>query len=118
MKKGKIKLTNMEFYGFHGVPAAERKVKQLFKISVSFEFDFTKAAINDDLNLTINYAKVYDLCKEELKKEYRLIESIAYTIAHSIKSKFQKIENIRVEISKPQVQMRGKLEEVSVVYYL
>ena len=118
MKTGKIALKNMEFYGFHGVPDAERKIKQLFKISVSFDYDFTKAAIQDDLNHTINYVKVYDLCKKELNKKYKLIESIAYTIAHAIKNKFDTIENIEVKISKPQVQMRGKLEDVSVIYYL
>ncbi len=118
MKAGKIVLNNMEFYGFHGVPDAERKIKQLFKISVSFDFDFTDAAINDDLHKTINYVKVYDICKKELNKEYKLIESIAYQIAHAVKDKFEHINNIEVKISKPQVQISGKLENVEVVYFL
>ncbi len=118
MHKGKIKLNNMEFYGFHGVPDSERKIKQLFVISVSFDFDFTQAAKDDNLHETINYVKVYDICKKELNKEYKLIESIAYRIAHSIKNSFSKISNIKVKIAKPQVQIKGKLENVEVVYYL
>jgi len=117
-KSGKIILNKMEFYGSHGVPKAERTVKQQFLISVSFDFDFTEAAIDDDLTKTINYVKVYDLCKEELSKEYKLIESIAYRIAHSIKDKFSSTKNIEVKISKPQVQMKGKLENVEVVFFL
>lgn len=108
----------MEFYGFHGVPHAERQIKQLFVISVVFDFDFNEAAIDDDLNKTINYVKVYDLCKTELSKQYKLIESIAYRIAHSIKEKFPMTKNIEVKINKPQVQISGKLESVGVVYYL
>jgi dihydroneopterin aldolase len=117
MKYGKIILNNMEFYGSHGVPDAERKVKQQFLVSVSFDFDFTEAAINDDLTKTINYVNVYDLCKKELSKEYKLIESIAYRIAHSIKEKYIEVNNIEVKISKPHVQMKGKLENVEVVYF-
>ena len=118
MESGKIILNNMEFYGFHGVPDAERKVKQLFIISVSFNLDFIQAAIHDDLNKTINYKEVFDLCKTELNKRYRLIESIAYNIAHSINQNFPKTKNIEVTISKPQVQINGKLENVQVVYFL
>jgi len=108
----------MEFYGFHGVPDSERKIKQLFVISVSFDFDFSQAAINDNLNQTINYVKVYDICKKELNKKYKLIESIAYQIAHAIKISFPEISDIEVKIAKPQVQIKGKLENVEVVYYL
>jgi len=108
----------MEFYGFHGVPDAERKIKQLFKISVSFDYDFKEAAKDDDLNKTINYVKVYDICKNELNKEYKLIESIAYRIANAVKDKFSGIQSIEVKISKPQVQIKGKLENVEVIYYL
>ncbi len=108
----------MEFYGFHGVPDSERKIKQLFVISVSFDFDFTQAALNDNIKKTINYVKVYDICKNELNKEYKLIESIAYNIAHAIKNSFSKISNIEVKIAKPQVQIKGKLENVEVIYNL
>ncbi|HHH52489.1 MAG TPA: dihydroneopterin aldolase [Bacteroidetes bacterium] len=118
MNPGKIKLNNMEFYGFHGVPDSERKIKQLFVISVTMDFDFTIAAVKDNLNDTINYVKVYNICKEEMKKEYKLIESMAYSIAHTIKNKFSGITNIEVKIAKPQVQIKGKLENVEVVYIL
>lgn len=118
MKKGEIRLNNMEFYGLHGVPDAERKIKQLFVISVSFEYDFTKAAQVDNLNETINYKNVYNLCKTELQKQYKLIESIAYNIANSVKSNYPDVSNIKVSISKPQVQIEGKLESVQVEYYL
>ncbi len=73
MNKGKIVLNDMEFYGFHGVP----KIKQLFVISVSFELDFTEAAKTDNLQDTINYKDIYNLCKIELGKQRKLIESIA-----------------------------------------
>ena len=117
-RSGKIVLNKMEFYGFHGVPDSERKIKQLFEISVSFNYDFTQAAIDDNLDETINYVEVYNICKNELGKKYKLIESIAYRIAHAIKNKYENIDNIEVKISKPQVQIQGKLENVEVIYFL
>ena len=115
---GKIALNKMEFYGFHGVPDSERKIKQLFEITVSFDYDFTQAAIEDNLEKTINYVEVYNICKKELDKKYKLIESIAYRIAHAIKNRFEGVQNITVKIAKPQVQIQGKLENVEVIYIL
>ncbi len=118
MNKGKIVLNDMEFYGFHGVPDAERKIKQLFVISVSFELDFTEAAKTDNLQDTINYKDIYNLCKIELGKQRKLIESIAYSIALVIKDNYPIVSNIKVAISKPQVQIEGKLRNVQVEYLL
>ncbi|MBK7096151.1 MAG: dihydroneopterin aldolase [Saprospiraceae bacterium] len=117
-KPGKICLNNMEFYGVHGVPDAERRIKQLYIISVSLDFDFEEAAKNDDLSKTINYAEIYQMCRKVLKNEFKLIETIAYNIAHLIKNRFPDTENIEVSVKKPQVQMKGKLENAEVVYNL
>jgi dihydroneopterin aldolase len=117
-KTGKILLNNMEFYGVHGVPDAERRIKQLYIISISLNFDFEEAAQSDDLSKTINYAEIYQIAKKVMKNEFKLIETIAYNIAHSIKTRFTETYNIKVSVKKPQVQMKGKLDSAQVVFCL
>lgn len=117
-KTGKILLNDMEFYGVHGVPEAERRIKQLYIISISLNFDFGEAAQNDDLSKTINYAEIYQISKKVMKNEFKLIETLAYNIAHSIKNRFPEAFNIEVSVKKPQVQMKGKLDSAQVVFCL
>jgi dihydroneopterin aldolase len=117
-KKGSIKLNNMEFYGTHGLTVEERKVRQLFIVSVCFDYDIGDAAINDDVNSTVNYAEVFELCRKILSKEFKLIETIAYNIAKTIKNSFPEVQNVEVSVRKPQVQLRGKIESAEVIYRL
>ena len=117
-KKGSIKLNNMEFYGTHGLNEAERKVKQLFVVSVCFDYDIEDAAVNDNISLTVNYGVVFELCKEILEKEFKLIESIAYNIAVSVKNRFPEVEKVEVSVRKPQLQIKGKVQSAEVIYRL
>jgi 7,8-dihydroneopterin aldolase/epimerase/oxygenase len=117
-KHGKILLNNMEFYNNIGVPQAERKIKQLFIISVGFAFDFEEAARKDDLNKTINYAGIYMLCQKMMNKEFKLIETLAYNIAHELKNQYPDAFNIEVSVKKPQVQIKAKIECAQVIYCL
>ncbi|MGE5355222.1 MAG: dihydroneopterin aldolase [Deltaproteobacteria bacterium] len=117
-KSGQILLNNMEFYGVHGVPEAERKIKQLYIVSVAFRIDFEEAAANDDLSKTVNYSEVYQICKKLMKNEFRLIETLAFNIAHAIKKIFPFVIDIEVTVKKPQVQMKAKLDYVQVKYFI
>ena len=115
---GKISLNDMELYGIHGVPDAERRIKQLYIINVSLNYNFEEAAKNDDLSKTINYVEIYQICKKIMQNEFKLIETIAYTIAHAVKKRFPDAVGIQVSVKKPQVQMKGKLDSAQVIYML
>jgi dihydroneopterin aldolase len=113
---GKIKLNEMEFYAVHGVPDAERKIRQLYIINICIDFDFVDAAQNDDLHKTLNYVEIYKICKHLMQKKFMLIETLAFKIAHKIKSTFPEILKIEVSVKKPQVQLKGKIESAEVIY--
>lgn len=59
-----IHLKDMQFYGYHGVLAAETTLGQRFRANVSLAVDMTKAGETDDLSYTVNYAEVYALCRD------------------------------------------------------
>ena len=69
-----IHLNDLEFYGFHGALPEETKLGQIFKVTVTLACDLKKAGETDNLDETVNYAEVFELCKEiEEGKPYLLI---------------------------------------------
>lgn len=113
-KMDKVLLKNMLFYAHHGVIEAERQIGQKFVIDVEMRRDLRAAGRNDDLNLTVDYEKVYEFISNIVnKKKYFLIEAIAEEIADKILVNFD-VAAVIVRVSKPQVAIRGILDGVTV----
>jgi 7,8-dihydroneopterin aldolase/epimerase/oxygenase len=51
---GKVSLEGLEFHAFHGVYPHERESGNFFEVDISVETDFMLAAVNDDLEGTVN----------------------------------------------------------------
>jgi dihydroneopterin aldolase len=115
---GKIALEKIELYGNHGAYESERKIRQKFVVSLSFEYDFESAAKDDDLTKTVNYEEVVAICKDILAIPRRLLETLVVSIAEKIRDNYPNAANISVTLSKPQVQMGIKLETVKVSYHI
>ena len=111
---GLIEIEGMQFYAFHGHFEAEQIVGNNFQVDIQFETDFSKAAISDNLNDTINYQEVYNLIKKEMQKTSRLLENVAQRILDSIFKAFPEINICKVKISKLNPPMGGEIEKVSV----
>ncbi|MFF2179361.1 dihydroneopterin aldolase [Lysinibacillus sp. NPDC058147] len=111
-----IHLKDMQFYGYHGVLAAETTLGQRFRANVSLAVDMTKAGETDDLNYTVNYAEVYALCRDIVEGEpFKLIEALVSKIANSILETYsEKVKGVRVELIKPDPPIHGYYKEVSV----
>ena len=63
--KDRIRLKSMQFYGHHGVDAAERDLGGRFAFDIELVRDLTKPGQSDDLNDTVDYKAVYDLVADE-----------------------------------------------------
>lgn len=111
-----IHVKDMQFYGYHGVLAAETTLGQRFRANVSLAVDMTKAGETDDLNQTVNYAEVYALCRDIVEGEsFKLIEALVTKIANSILETYsEKVKGVRVELIKPDPPIHGYYKEVSV----
>ena len=83
----KIILENMQFYGYHGVLAEEKRLGQRFTVSLVVYTDIRAAAQNDDLAKAINYAECYAAVKKIMEgKPVKLLETLAESIAADILS--------------------------------
>ena len=111
-----IHLNDLEFYGYHGALPEETKLGQIFKVTITLACDLRKAGETDDLNQTVNYAEVFELCKDIVEgKPYLLIESVAERIASSILDQYNdKVKGCRVHLVKPNPPIRGHYSSVAV----
>ncbi|EDL62932.1 dihydroneopterin aldolase [Bacillus sp. SG-1] len=111
----KIKVNEMEFYGYHGVFPEETKLGQRFRISLSLEIDLSEAGRSDDIQDSVNYGDVYSLCKEVVEgKPYKLLEALAEKLAERILHDFTKVKNCTIEVIKPDPPIPGHYRSVSV----
>lgn len=110
----KIKLTHMIFYAHHGAFEEERKLGQRFEIDVELGLDFSKAAEEDRLDLSIDYEQVYHRIHAVVtEKKFYLIEAVAQNVAHYILNEFA-VDEVTVRVRKPSVPIRGSLDHVEV----
>ncbi len=113
-----IKLEKMSFYAHHGYYTYEQKRGGNYLVDVSLETDIDQAAINDDLEATINYEVIYKICSEVMSEPVKLIETVAYLIAHKIRKSFPDVENINVTIHKIAPELGGPVGSAIVKFLL
>ena len=110
MYSTKLTLKNMIFYGYHGVYAEERQLGQQIAVDVEMVKELFEAGSQDDLNLTVNYAEVYDLVKEIVEREeYKLIEGIGLAILKRLAERYV-LKGLTVRVRKPHPPLGGLVE--------
>ena len=106
-----IKIKNAAFYAYHGALTEEQNIGGRFEADVEIYTDFSKAAVDDDLNATINYDTVYKFIHKLVhEKKYYLIEALATVIADQILENFQGIQKIIVRVRKHSVPVGGVID--------
>jgi len=107
----RIVLQNMVFDGNHGYYDHERATAQPFEVDVELRLDLRPAGIDDDLEKTVDYGKVFAIAREIVEStELRLLEAIAEAIARDVLAGFPAVEEVTVRVRKPKVQLGGRLD--------
>ncbi|MEG6585865.1 dihydroneopterin aldolase [Dendrosporobacter sp. 1207_IL3150] len=111
----KILLSNLMFYGFHGVFEYEREQGQRFYLDIELMTDLSLAGKTDNLNDTVDYTKVYG-CVKEIVENYRfqLLEALAHKIADTILVRNSVIHEVKIRIRKPAVPIPGQIDFVQI----
>ncbi|OPJ57049.1 dihydroneopterin aldolase [Alkalithermobacter paradoxus] len=104
----KIVLKDLAFFGYHGALKEENIIGQKFFIDIELYCDLKKAGESDNLDDSINYAKVYEIAKTVCEKHtYKLIEALAENISKNVLNQFDIIDEIVVRIKKPEAPVNG-----------
>lgn len=111
----KIELKSMKFYARHGVGEQERTVGNYFVVDLLLTAPLENAVKSDDLNDTINYAKVYQVIKQEMDIPSDLLEHVAGRILSVLKVSFPQLEEIELKLSKLSPPLGGDVYSASVI---
>ena len=84
----KILMSNLGFYGYHGLLKEEAVLGQKFFIDIELYLDTKEAGETDDMYKSVSYADVYEVVKE-------------------IVEKFDLIKGIMVRVKKPEAPVPG-----------
>jgi len=108
-----ITLKDVSFYAYHGALPEEKKLGQIFLVSLELFLDLKQAGEKDRLADTVNYAEVYATLKKVMEgSAHNLLESLAEKIAAALLQ--GPVKGVSVEVKKPAPPMAAQLAYVAV----
>jgi len=111
----RITLDGMVFHARHGVHEHEKVEAQRFEVDVELFLDLQPAGLEDDLERTLDYGRVYETVRTIVESTtFNLIEALAEAIAHELLSEFPALEELEVRVRKPEVKLGGPLRAAGV----
>ena len=112
--RDKIILKGIRFHGYHGTSESERKVGQKYEIDAELICSLATAGTTDDLEYTVDYAKVVDLIVETgTKRSFHLIEALAERSASIILNRFP-VDEVRITVKKLSPPIEQSIRYVAV----
>ena len=113
---GEIALEGMRFYAHHGYYAEENELGTDYIVDVYLRFDFSKAAEGDLLKETINYESVYEVCREVMLSQYRLLEALSLHICDKLLDKYDEVHWVKTRVSKTHPPLSGPVDRASISF--
>lgn len=111
-----IEVKGIQCYAFHGCMPEEKKTGGKYLVDVYVHYNYDEAADKDDLSLTVDYCKLYNIVNAEMSVPTKLIETVAKKIATHCKQAYPLADKIIVKVIKLSPPINGIVENVSVTY--
>jgi dihydroneopterin aldolase len=97
---GRLILSGLTAFGYHGNNPAERKLGQTFTADLEVVLDTQRAAASDNIHDTVSYPRLEEAARKILEGEpANLLETVAERIATAI-LKFPDVVQVTVQVSK------------------
>ncbi len=111
----RVKLKDLRFYSSIGLYDQERKVGNEFRLNIILSYD-ASGFRHEDLNSGISYVEIYDIVKDEMRKEWLLLESVAQSISKCIVARWSIVEELEIEIEKINTPISGITGSCAIEY--
>jgi dihydroneopterin aldolase len=99
----RIMLTDLGFYGYHGLMIEEGTLGQRFFLDVVCGLDLSEPARTDHVSQTVSYAGIYDVVKAAFEeKRFKLIEAVGQHVVDRLFEAFPTIDWVRIRVRKPE----------------
>lgn len=112
----KVYLNKLILTGYHGLFPEERKLPNEFEVNICIECGTVSTKI-EQINQTIDYVAVYNLCKTIMAKPTNLLETLVQEIATAILAQFSLVIGVDVHIQKLYPPIPNFQGSVGVSYY-
>lgn len=106
-----ISLEGIRFHAFHGVHAAEQTLGTTYIVDIHVK---TKMAKSDNIEETINYETIFQICQLEMDTPRKLIETVVNGIFGRMKYQFSNMQALRVRVRKLHPPLGGQVDWSSV----
>jgi dihydroneopterin aldolase len=109
-----VELKNIRFHAYHGLYAEERKSGSDYELNLSVSWEETK--LISDLSQTVNYVRLHELVKHEMKTPRQLLETFLMEIADRIHAEFPLVKEINMSLAKLNPPIVNFIGSTSVTY--
>jgi dihydroneopterin aldolase len=106
--KTRIAVEGASFLAFHGYFEEENAFGNHFVVDAEVTVDGCTSD-DDDIEGTVDYARIYQICREEMEKTSRLLETVAGRIIRRLQTELGPVLSGKVKIAKQQPQLGGKV---------
>lgn len=113
---GMIEIEGLRLFGRHGVETQETVVGNTFEVTVRLRFDAEHAMRTDRIDLTINYADIVALIREEMAFASKLLEHLVFRIYASITHRYPEITSGEISVYKLQPPIPEELTKVGFTF--
>ena len=109
-----INIEGIRLYAYHGCLDEEARIGGNYIVDVKMLTDFSPAIVSDDLQKTVDYCAVYEICKKEMAARSKLLETVCARIYKHIRQAHPAVTKLNVRVTKLVPPMNGDVERVSV----
>lgn len=111
----KIIVKGLRLKAYHGVNPEEKIDGQMFELDITVLTDAKKAAISDELDDTVSYAKIIKTARAVFTAQsYNLIEYAAHKVGTEIMREYPALESVTVLLKKPEAPIKADFDYVAV----
>lgn len=103
-----VGLEGVRFKSAIGLYPEERIFKNEFTLDISVSY-VVQQAVDEDLENTIDYSKLYDIAVHFFSQEYLLIETVGHHILEGVIAKFPQTECIDLCIKKSHPPIKAEI---------
>lgn len=111
----KLLLRNIQFYGYHGAPPAERAVGHRFSVDLELELNLQTAGRSDRLDDTVDYGAIAATVIEiGTGPSIKLVEALSERMAAAILAGWPAVDAVTVETRKLMPPISAVVESAAV----
>lgn len=106
-----IELQNIIIHAFHGIYEGESKLGSDYEVNLKISYNEGESDFLS-IDSTINYAEVFEIVHQRMKKPTPLLEKLAEEIIRSLRDRFPYAKEIVISIYKlqpPIERFQGKI---------